>query len=326
MVTTWPRNFPGLGTGAQRVADRITACSGGRIEVKLFAAGELVPAFESFDAVASGAAEMYHGVDYYWQGKHKGYNFFGSVPLGLLAGEMMSWVHYGGGQELWDELGQQFGVKGFMAGNTGVQMGGWYRNPITSLDDFNGLKFRMPGLGGEVMRQLGASAIALPGGEIFPALQAGTIDGTEWVGPYNDLAFGFHNVLKNYMYPGFHEPGPALSVGINWSWWDGLSEADKALVEACCTAENDIMLAEFNARNGEALNKLVNEHGVQLHKFPEDVWNEIARVSDEVVRGAGEDDLGQRIIDSYFAFRDSVRGWTSLADQAYANARTAALG
>jgi TRAP-type mannitol/chloroaromatic compound transport system substrate-binding protein len=235
-------------------------------------------------------------------------------------------MHFGGLRELYDELGDQFGVKGFLAGNTGVQMGGWFRNPITSLDDMKGLKFRMPGLGGEVMRQLGASAIALPGGEIFPALQAGTIDGTEWVGPYNDMAFGFQNVLKNYMYPGFHEPGSALSVGINKAWWDGISASDQALIEACCTAENDVMAAEYNARNGDALNKLINEHGVQLHEFPEEVWNEIAKVSDEVVRNAAEDDLGQRIVDSYFAFRDSVRAWTSLSDQAYANARSRALG
>jgi len=326
MVTTWPRNFPGLGTGAQRVADRITAASGGRIEVKLFAAGELVPAFESFDAVATGAAEMYHGADYYWQGKHKGYNFITAVPLGLTASEQEAWYHYGGLRELYDELGDQFGVKGFLAGNTGVQMGGWFRNPVTSLDDMKGLKFRMPGLGGEVMRQLGASAIALPGGEIFPALQAGTIDGTEWVGPYNDMAFGFQNVLKNYMYPGFHEPGSALSVGINMSWWGTLSDSDKALIEACCTAENDVMMAEYNARNGAALTQLINEHGVQLHRFPDEVFNEIARVSDEVTRAAAEDDLGQRIVDSFFAFRESVRGWTSLADQAYTNARSTALG
>jgi TRAP-type mannitol/chloroaromatic compound transport system substrate-binding protein len=326
MVTTWPRNFPGLGTGAQRVADRITAASGGRIEVKLFAAGELVPAFEAFDAVATGAAQMYHGADYYWQGKHKAYNFFTAVPMGFTAQELQGWVHFGGGQELWDELGQRFGVKGFLAGNTGVQMGGWFREPVTSLDNLKGLNFRIPGLGGEVMRRLGANAVALPGGEIFPALQAGTIDGTEWVGPYNDMAFGFQNILKNYMYPGFHEPGSGLAVGINWSWWDTLDGADKALIEACATAENDIMMSEYQARNGDSLNRLINEHGVQLHRFPQDVWDEIAKVSDEVVREAGDDELGQRIVDSYFKFREDVSQWTGLSDQAYANMREAASG
>ena len=326
MVTTWPRNFPGLGTGAQRVADRITAASGGRIEVKLFAAGELVPALECFDAVATGAAEMYHGADYYWQGKHLGYNFFTAVPLGFTAQELEAWVHFGGGQELWDELGAQFGVKGFLAGNTGPQMGGWFREPVTSLDDMKGLNFRMPGLGGEVMRQLGANVVLLSGGEIFPALQAGTIDGTEWVGPYNDMAFGFQNILKNYMYPGFHEPGSGLAVGMNMGWWDSLSDADKALVEACCSAENDMMTAEYNARNGAALEQLINEHGVALHRFPAEVWNEIAGIADEVVRDAHDDDIGKRIVDSYFAFRKNVRGYSAISEQSYMNARSEALG
>lgn len=326
MVTTWPKNFPGLGTGAQRVADRITTVSGGRIEVQLFAAGELVPAFECFDAVSSGAAEMYHGAEYYWQGKHKGYNFFTAVPLGFTAQELQAWMHFGGGQELWDELGADFNVKGFLAGNTGVQMGGWFRDPITSLDDMKGLKMRMPGLGGEVLRQLGANAIALPGGEIFPALQAGTIDATEWVGPYNDMAFGFQKILKNYMYPGFHEPGSGLAVGMNRGWWEGLSETDQALIHACCTAENDVMMAEFNARSGSSLDTLLGEHGVSLHEFPEDVWNEIANLSEQVVADvAAEDDIGKRIYDSYAEFRKSVAGWTKISDQSYTIARAKAL-
>ena len=326
MVTTWPRNFPGLGTGAQRVADRITATSGGRIEVKLFAAGELVPAFESFDAVATGAAEMYHGAEYYWQGKHKGYNFFTAVPMGFTAWELNAWVHFGGGQELWDEMGRNFGVKGLLAGNTGVQFGGWFRNPIMSLDDMKGLKMRMPGLGGEVLRTVGASAVALPGGEIFPALQAGTIDATEWVGPYNDMAFGFQNILKNYMYPGFHEPGSGLAVGINQSWWDKLDAADQALIEACCTAENDIMMAEYNARNGESLDKLINEHGVNLIKFPDDVFGALAKASEEVVASVGDgDEIGKKIFESYFAFRKSVAPITRISEEAYTAARFKAL-
>ncbi|MEO1331043.1 MAG: TRAP transporter substrate-binding protein [Pseudomonadota bacterium] len=326
MVTTWPKNFPGLGTGAQRVADRITAMTGGRITVKLFAAGELVPPFESFDAVASGAAEMYHGADYYWQGKNKAFNFFTAVPLGFTAQELEAWVHFGGGQELWDELGAQFGVKAFLAGNTGVQMGGWFRDPITSLDDMKGLKMRMPGLGGEVLRQIGASAVALPGGEIFPALQAGTIDATEWVGPYNDMAFGFQKILKNYMYPGFHEPGSGLATGMNKTWWDALSDADKALIKAACDAENDMMMAEYNARNGAALSKLLNEEGVQLHEFPDEVFKEIAAASEEVVASvATEDAIGKKVYESYAKFRKDVAGWSRLADGAYMTARTKAI-
>lgn len=326
MVTTWPKNFPGLGTGAQRVADRITAMTDGRLTVKLFAAGELVPPFESFDAVSTGAAEMYHGAEYYWQGKNKGFNFFATVPLGLTSQELESWVHFGGGQELWDELAAQFGIKGFLAGNTGVQMGGWFRNQITSLDDMKGLKMRMPGLGGEVLRQLGASAVALPGGEIFPALQAGTIDATEWVGPYNDMAFGFQKILKNYMYPGFHEPGLGLSVGTNKKWFDGLSASDRAVIEGACAAENDIMLAEYNARNGDALNKMLTDDGINLVRFPEEVFTQIAQVSESVVADvANAGDIEKRIFESFSNFRKKVAGWTTISDYSYMEARQKAL-
>jgi TRAP-type mannitol/chloroaromatic compound transport system substrate-binding protein len=219
LVTTWPRNFPALGTGAQRLADRITAASDGRIEVKLFAAGEYVPALESFEAVATGSAEMYHAAEYYWQGKHKAFNFFTSVPMGLTCMEFNAWMRFGGGQALWDELGAGFGVKGLLTGSTGVQMGGWFRNPITSMDDIKGLRMRIPGLGGEVIREIGGTAVNLAPGEIFAALQSGAIDAAEFVGPLNDLAFGFHNVLKNYLYPAFQEPGPGLALGINKAWW-----------------------------------------------------------------------------------------------------------
>ncbi len=327
MVTSWPRNLPGVGTGAQRVADRITAASGGRIEVKLFASGELVPALESFDAVATGAAEMYHAAEYYWQGKHLAFNLFTTAPMGMTAAEMEAWVHFGGGQQLWDELSAQFGVKAFLAGNTGFQMGGWFREPITSLDDLKGLNFRMPGLGGEVLRRVGMNVVGLPASEVFPALQAGAIDGTEWVGPYNDLALGFHNVVKNYAYPGFHEPGSSLSAGVNKAWWDSLDAADRALIEACCVAENDVMMAEFNARNGEALERLVDEHDVKLFRFPDEVWDAFVEASADVVATVAQtDDLGKRVHESYTAFQKRVMPWSKLADQSYMDARARSLG
>ena len=326
MVTTWPKNFPGLGTGAQRCADRITAMTDGRITVNLFAAGELVPPFESFDAVSTGTADMYHGADYYWQGKHKGFNFFTAVPLGLTANELDAWINHGGGQALWDELAAEFNIKPFMAGNTGVQMGGWFRKEMNSLEDFKGLKFRMPGLGGEVLRQLGVNVQALPGGEIFPALQAGTIDGTEWVGPWNDLAFGFYQVASYYYWPGFHEPGSGLSCGVRKDLYDGLSAQDQQIIANACMAENNFMYSEFMANNGAALSTLMNEHGVELREFSSEIFNEIARVSEEVVNAAAEDDIGNRILESYKTARSDVGGWTRIADQAYVNAREAALG
>ena len=326
MVTTWPKNFPGLGTAAQRAADRITAMTGGRITVKLFAAGELVPAFESFDAVSTGTADIYHGVDYYWQGKHKAFNFFGAVPLGLTASELSAWINFGGGQELWDELSAQFNVKPMLCGNTGVQMGGWFNKEINTLEDIKGLKMRIPGLGGEVIRRLGGTAVSLPGGEIFPALQSGAIDATEWVGPWNDLAFGFYKITKYYYWPGFHEPGSGLSMGINKGVWDKLSDEDKEIFKASGLAETELTYSEFNAKNGAALDTLVTKHGVNLKKFPDDVWTEIGKIADQVVKESVDDDLGKRVLESYLKARKDVGGWARIGEQAYLNAREKVLG
>lgn len=326
LVTSWPRNFPGLGTGAQRIADRITLTSGGRLDVKLFSAGELVPAFGVQDAVSSGDAHMYHSAEYYFEKKNRAFNFFTTVPLGLTTKEMNAWIAYGGGQKLWDELSGQFGVKSLLAGNSGVQMGGWFREPIKSIDDMQGLKIRMPGLGGEALRQIGADAISLPGGEIFDAIQSGKIDATEWVGPYNDLAFGIQKLLKTYMYPGFHEPGTVTALGINLAWWNGLDESDRILITACAEAENDFMVAEYNANNGFSLRELRFEHGVVLEPFPKEVWDEIAKVGDQVVADAARGDLlSAKIYASYTRFRKSVAGWSEISDQAYLRARADVL-
>ncbi|MBV6657145.1 MAG: TRAP transporter substrate-binding protein [Devosiaceae bacterium] len=325
MVTTWPKNFPGLGTGAQRFADRITAMTDGRITVNLLAAGELVPAFEAFDAVASGAADMYHGAEYYWLGKHKAFAFFTAVPMGMLANEFDGWMNHGGGQELWDELAAGFGVKGIMAGNTGVQMGGWFAKEINSMEDMRGLTMRMPGLGGEVLRRMGASAVSIPGGEIFPALQSGAIDATEFVGPWNDRAFGFQRILKNYYYPGFHEPGSGLSAGINMDVWNSLTPADQTIFRAAGLAENNDMYSEFMANNGTSLNALINEDDVILRRFPDDVFAEMVRASEEVVQESAEDEIGQRILDSYLRARRDIGRWARISEHVYAEARNSIL-
>ena len=322
MVTTWPKGFPGLGTGAQRLADQITAMTDGRITVKLFGAGELVPPFESFQAVSDGTADMYHGADYYWQGKSKAFNFFTAVPFGLTANEMDAWLYYGGGQQLWDELSAGFNVKPFAAGNTGVQMGGWFNKELNTVEDYKGLKIRMPGLGGEVLRQIGAAAIALPGGEIFPSLQSGAIDATEWVGPWNDLAFGFYKVTKFYYYPGFHEPGSTLSCGVNKGLWDSLSAEDQAIIANACAAENNRMFAEFNANNGDALDTLINEHNVELRRQSDDILKAIGEASGDVLASvAAGDAMTQKVYDNFMAFRKKAMGWTSLSETAYAAAR-----
>ena len=283
MVTSWPKNFPGLGTTATQLAKRITTMSEGKLNVRVFAAGELVSAFESFDAVASGDADSYHAAEYYWQGKSKGFNFFASVPFGLTASELTAWIRFGGGQELWDELSAEFDIKPFLAGNTGVQMGGWFAKEINTVDDWKGLKFRMPGLGGEVLRRMGAAVVNLPGGEIFPALQSGAIDGTEWVGPWNDLAFGFYRIVKFYYWPGFHEPGTGLSFALNRKFWEGLTGTEKAIIESAAAAMNDFAYAEFNGRNADALKTLVEDHGVQLRKFSDEILNTVGGIAGEVV-------------------------------------------
>jgi TRAP-type mannitol/chloroaromatic compound transport system substrate-binding protein len=323
MVTSWPKNFPGLGTGAEILAQRITEMSGGKIEVKVYAAGELVPAFESFDAVSSGNAEMSHSAAYYWQGKSPGFNFFTAVPFGLLPMEHASWIAYGGGQELWDELATQFNIRPFLRASTGPQMGGWFRREVNTLDDYKGLKFRMPGLGGEVLRRLGAAVVNLPGGEIFPALQSGTIDGTEWVGPWHDLAFGFYKVAQFYYHPGWHEPGTTGEVLINTAAWESLTSEEQAMMKAAIEAEAWREYAEINAQNAGSLKVLVEDHNVQVRRFNDELLQEIGRVSGDVVAEVGATDpLTQRIYDSYMDFRTRAMEWGEIADQGYYNARS----
>lgn len=323
MVTTWPKNLPGLGTSAERLAQRITDMTDGRISVKVFGAGEVVPAFESFDAVSSETADMYHGAEYYWQGKSKAFSFFAAVPYGFTAQEMNAWIHFGGGQELWDELAADFGIKPFAACNTGVQMGGWFREPVTKLEDMKGLKFRMPGLGGETLRQIGVSVVNLPGGELFQSLQQGSIDGTEWVGPWNDLAFGFHKITKHYHWPGIHEPGTTLSMGMNKKLWDKLSASDQQIIKNACDAENMAGLAEFNSRNGGALTELREKHGVELHKFSDTILKQLGEAAGDVMSGlANEGDIVKRVYDSFISFRENQLAWMKYSQQGYMNART----
>lgn len=304
LITAWPKNFPGLGTGAQRIADRITATSGGRLTIKLFAAGELVPAFEAFDAVREGTAEMAHTSAVYWVAKHKSAPFFGTVPAGITQNEHTGWLHHGGGQALWDELYGEFGLKPFLAGATGCQMGGWFQNEMKSLDDFKGLKMRIPGLGAEVINRLGGTAVNMPGGEIMPALQSGVIDATEWVGPYNDLAFGFHKIAKYYYGPGFHEPNSAIELFVNKERYDALPKDLQLTIEGACLTESGYMLAEFMAGNNTALKVLVDQHGVNIASFPSDIVKAAYQAGLDVIREtASEGDLAKRIFDSWWTFR-----------------------
>ena len=322
MVTTWPKDFPGLGTGANRLAQTIGDMSGGQLEVKVYGAGELVPAMGVFDGVAGGTAEMGHASAYYWKGKHEATQFFSAVPFGLTAQEINGWLSYGGGQELWDELYAGFGLKAFPAGNTGVQMGGWFNREINTLGDFSGLVMRMPGLGGEVLRRLDATVQNLPGGEIFQALKTGAIDATEWVGPYNDLAFGFHQAAKYYYWPGWHEPGTTMEAMINRTVWEALPTDLQHIVRHACQSTNENMLAEFTTRNGVALKTLVEKHGVQLKRFSDDVLTEIGRVARDVVSEiAAKDPLSNNVYASFNAYRSQSVSYTRISEEAYTMAR-----
>lgn len=326
MATSWPKDFPGLGQMPNYFAKALSEMSGGRLEVKVFAAGELVGALECFDATSTGAADMYHAAEYYWQGKSKGFSFFTAVPMGMTAAELMGWIDHGGGQALWDELSAKFNIKAFQAGNTGHQAGGWFKREIKSLDDFKGLKMRIPGLAGEVMRRLGGSAIALAGGEIYQSLQSGAIDATEWVGPWNDLAFGFYREAPYYYSPGFHEPGASLAIGTNLDVWNSLSSSDQAMIKYACAHANDWSLGEYSYRNGLALETLKNEHGIVPRAFSDDIMKRIGTLSEDVVRELGASDaMTQRIYDSYLTARNASRGWTEISDGGYISARKVAL-
>lgn len=323
MVTTWPKNFPGLGTGANTLARLITEMSGGRITVKVYGARELVPAFEVFDAVSQGTAEMGHGAAYYWKGKSEVAQFFSTVPFGLTADEMNAWLYFGGGIELWRETYEPFGVLPLPAGNTGVQMAGWFNREINSLEDLKGLKMRIPGLGGEVLARAGGTPVSLPGGELFTSLQSGAIDATEWVGPYNDLAFGLYKAAKYYYYPGWHEPGTTLECIVNRKAYDALPADLKQIVQSAARVANQEILTEYVARNNQALQTLVNEHHVDVRKLPDEVLLRLRDLSDEVVAEiAKKDDLSQRVYASFHAFREQVTSWSAISEQAYLNART----
>lgn len=323
LVTSWPKDSPGPGITARRLAERIETLSGGRIRITLYAAGELVPAFQVLDAVGAGTAELGHSAAVFWQGKHPASAFFMAVPFGLMPLEHMAWIYHGGGQALWDELYARFDAKPFMAGNTGISMGGWFRHEITGLDDIKGLKYRMPGLGGEVLRRLGGTPVTIPPGETLAALQAGTIDGAEFAAPWNDLALGFYKVAPYYYWPGWHEANGTGECLVNRRLWEELPAELQAVVEHACAAENAIALAEAEWHNAAALAQLVDEHGVKLRPFPDAVLAAMRDTAGPVLAElAGEDELTGRIHRSYETARRRAIGWARVSSQAFQQART----
>ena len=323
LVTTWPKNYPGLGMAPERFSTLVEEMSQGQLKVKVYGAGELVPAMGVFDAVSSGSVEMGHGGAYYWKGKVPAAQFFAGVPFGFTADEINAWVYRGGGLELWEELYKPFNMKPLPGGNTGTQMFGWFNKEINSLDDIKGLKMRFPGFGGEVFKRAGGVPVNIPGGELYTAMQTGTIDAVEWVGPYNDLAFGFQQVAKYYYYPGWHEPGSMLEFTINIKAWDSLPSHLQSIVSTAAKAVNQDLLNEYNASNNRALQDLIKNHNVQLRELPKDVINEFRSISEEILEtSAANDPAVNKVYQSFKKFMAEVKSFNAIAGDAFIEART----
>ncbi len=318
MVTTWPPHFPMLGEGADNLAKWVEEMSNGRLKIKVYGGGELVPPLGVFDAVSQGTAEMGHGAAYYWAGKCPAAQFFAAVPFGFNAQAMNAWLYSGGGIELWNQVYEQFNLKPFVAGNTGVQMGGWFNREINSMADLKGLKMRIPGLGGKVLAKAGGNAVLVAGGEIYTNLDRGVIDATEWVGPFHDLKMGFYKAAKYYYYPGWHENGTSLELMVNLDAWKTLPPDLQSIVEAAAARANIWMISEFEAKNNGALQELVNVHKVQLKQFPKPVLKELKRLSLEVLEEvAASDETSRKVYDSFLTFQKNIFDWNQVTEEVY---------
>ncbi|MFW5446530.1 MAG: TRAP transporter substrate-binding protein [Methylophagaceae bacterium] len=318
MVTTWPPGFPVLQEGAERFADNISAMSNGRLKIKVYAGGELIPALQTFDAVSQGTVEMGHGSAYYWAGKVPEAQFFSTVPFGMTARGMNAWLYDGGGLDLWREVYKPFHVVPFPLGNTGVQMGGWFNKEINSLDDIKGLKMRIPGLGGKVFAKAGGNPVLLAGSEVYTALERNTIDATEWIGPFHDQRLGLYRAAEHYYYPGWHEPGTVLELTINQRAWDSLPDDLQAIVSNAAMAENLRMFSEMEQKNLSALQELKDRPSVQIHRFPNDVLAKLKTLTDETLaEEAAKDPKFKRIFDAYQAFRKQNDAWSDISENAY---------
>lgn len=323
MVTSWPRNLPGPGVAANTLAERITALSGGRLEVEVSSAGELVPGRGVFDAVSEGTAQLYHSVPAYWGSKNRGILLFGSQPFGLTAPEQSGWMNHGGGQALYDEMYARFNLKPFLCGNSGPQWFGWFKTEIQSVDDLRGLRFRTAGLNSEVLSRLGVAVQAMGGGDMFQALQSGTIDAGEFIGPWTDSALGFYQVAPFYYWPGIGEPSSAEECGINLDAFEALPADLQQAVALACQSLYDDVLTEYNTNHARALPQLIAEQNVQLRTVPEPILVAIGNAAGEVLGELREDDddLVRRIVESFLAYRNMIVNYMQYADGGIMNAR-----
>jgi TRAP-type mannitol/chloroaromatic compound transport system substrate-binding protein len=318
MVTSWPKNFPGIGMAPERFAKSVEEMSNGRLQIQVYGAGELVPGLEVFDTVSQGAVQMGHSGSYYWKGKIPSAPIFGAMPFGMTATELNAWLHFGGGLELWREMYKPFGIIPMAGGNTGAQFAGWYKKEMNSIEDYKGLKIRIPGLAGEVLQRVGAVPVTLTGGEIFSSLQSGALDASEWVGPYNDLAFGFHQVAEYYYSSVWHEPGAGLEFIINEKAFNGLPADLQKIIEVAARAVNESTLDEYNARNHSALKTLVEQHKVKMRRLPEPILAELKQVTAQVIAEQVAADPGfAKVWKSYEDFLIAIRDYNSLTLKEY---------
>jgi TRAP-type mannitol/chloroaromatic compound transport system substrate-binding protein len=324
MVTAWPKGLPGLGSGADRLGQRITAMSGGRLSVRVFAAGELVPGLQTFEAVQSGTAEMGHDTPGFHLGKNRAFAYFFGAPFGMSYSEHVAWLDHGGGQALWDELSAQFGIKSFAIGNIGTPPFGWFKKELKTADDFKGIKMRMPGIGTEMIRRLGAVPTLMAPGDLFPALQAGTLDATDFTGPANDMALGFHQVCKFVYWPGIQKPGAVQQVVVKKEKYDALPADLKEVVKIACQAAHQDMLAEYNWINAKAAKVLRESHAVKFLTLPNDLLVALGNTAGQLLMEEREklDPLGKKIWESYFKARTDLMALTDNADRGLYNART----
>lgn len=318
MLTTWPPTLPVLQDGPKLFARWVKEMSEGRLDIQVYGGGELVPALEAFEAVSQGTAEIGHGASYYWAGKIPAAQFFAAVPFGMNPQQMSAWILSGGGLGLWEELYAASNLLPLPGGNTGIQMGGWFNKEINSVNDLQGLKMRIPGLGGKVISKAGGSAILSAGGEIYTNLERGVIDATEWIGPYHDYMMGFYKVARYYYYPGWHEPGTNLEFFINKGAFSKLPPDLQQIVRNAAAKVHHWMLCEFESKNNLYLQKLVREEKVDLRPFPDEVLEQFraysAEVIDEIV---GNDAQSKKVYDAYRSFRNQITQWADISEKVY---------
>ncbi len=320
LATSWPANFPIMGTGIERFAKRLETISQNSLRVKVYPKNVLVPALGVFDAASAGAIDAYHSASYFYKGKNEAFNLFTGFPFGMTATEMNAWMDFGDGMHLWRELYAKYNLVPFKGGNTDVQMGGWFKKEIKSLDDLQGLKMRIPGLGGEVFSKLGVKPVLLPAGEIYVALERNVLDATEWLGPSLDTKMGFQKVAK-YYYTGWHEPGSMLSLVFNQKKYNTLSDEHKMMIEMASNELNSTMNSEFQAKNTKALQS-VYDAGAEIKTFPKEILTAAKKAMLEVVaeKSAKSTDF-KKVWENAYAFLEANKKWTDIGLKAYLNSR-----